>query len=350
MPVTKLPKNTLVEAIRGAAQRMQQPTDDNVLKAQLLGFLGNILENQLPTEAEQILPMPAAMVVAPRLPRIANPIRAYHGSPHDFDQFSLSKIGTGEGAQAYGHGLYFAENPSVAQMYKETLGDNGMHFPGGEQRQFSFGTPEEIAQDALKNMGAGDRGMDSVYGAASKYLQDLIDRGYGLEHAGVEKRKAALEILKEWQRKGATYGPIGRMYEVNIHANPEDFLDWDKPLSQQSEKVRQALAASPHDDLQLASTANYTGRQAYEGAAHRRGVRWEGPEQAAASQRFKEMGIPGIKYLDQGSRAAGKGTHNYVVFDDRLIDVVKKYGIAAAVGAGLINEGQARQLQAQGYE
>lgn len=63
MPVTKLPKNTLVEAIRGTAQRMQQPTDDNVLKAQLLGFLGKILENQLPTEAEQILPMPAAMAV-----------------------------------------------------------------------------------------------------------------------------------------------------------------------------------------------------------------------------------------------------------------------------------------------
>ena len=37
-------------------------------------------------------------------------IRAYHGSPHDFDRFDMSKIGTGEGAQAYGHGLYFAEN------------------------------------------------------------------------------------------------------------------------------------------------------------------------------------------------------------------------------------------------
>jgi hypothetical protein len=109
MPVTKLPKNTLVEAIRGTAQRMQQPTDDNVLKAQLLGFLGNILENQLPTEAEQILPMPAAMVVAPRLPRIANPIKAYHGSPYNFDRFDSSKIGTGQGAASFSRGLYFGE-------------------------------------------------------------------------------------------------------------------------------------------------------------------------------------------------------------------------------------------------
>jgi hypothetical protein len=36
-------------------------------------------------------------------------IRAYHGSPYSFDEFSTSKIGTGEGAQAYGRGLYFAE-------------------------------------------------------------------------------------------------------------------------------------------------------------------------------------------------------------------------------------------------
>ena len=50
--------------------------------------------------------------------RIKNPIKAYHGSPHDFDQFSLSKIGTGEGAQAYGHGLYFADQEQVARNYK----------------------------------------------------------------------------------------------------------------------------------------------------------------------------------------------------------------------------------------
>jgi hypothetical protein len=36
-------------------------------------------------------------------------ITTYHGSPHDFDEFDMSKIGTGEGAQAYGRGLYFAE-------------------------------------------------------------------------------------------------------------------------------------------------------------------------------------------------------------------------------------------------
>lgn len=58
----------------------------------------------------------------------------------------------------------------------------------------------------------------------------------------------------------------------------------------------------------------------------------------------------GIKYLDQGSRSAGQGTRNYVVFDDKLIDIVKKYGIAGALSAGLINQMQAQQLTEHGYQ
>lgn len=48
-------------------------------------------------------------------------ITAYHGSPHDFDQFDISKLGTGEGNQSYGHGLYFAGNEKIAKHYRDTL-------------------------------------------------------------------------------------------------------------------------------------------------------------------------------------------------------------------------------------
>lgn len=50
------------------------------------------------------------------------PITLYHGSPHEFDQFDISKIGSGEGHQAYGHGLYFAEAEAVSEVYKGYLG------------------------------------------------------------------------------------------------------------------------------------------------------------------------------------------------------------------------------------
>lgn len=50
--------------------------------------------------------------------------------------------------------------------------------------------------------------------------------------------------------------------------------------------------------------------------------------QTAASDALREAGIPGIKYLDQGSRAAGDGSRNYVVFNDKLINIVRKYAAA----------------------
>ena len=55
----------------------------------------------------------------------------------------------------------------------------------------------------------------------------------------------------------------------------------------------------------------------------------------AATARLREAGIPGIRYLDQGSRGGGAGTSNYVLFRDDIIDILKKYGIAGGVGGGL---------------
>lgn len=65
---------------------------------------------------------------------------------------------------------------------------------------------------------------------------------------------------------------------------------------------------------------------------------WDRGSQATSprklSQTLSDAGIPGIKYLDQGSRGSGTGTSNYVVFDDKLIEILKKYGIAGLVGGG----------------
>jgi hypothetical protein len=56
-----------------------------------------------------------------------------------------------------------------------------------------------------------------------------------------------------------------------------------------------------------------------------------------ASEALKSQGVPGIRYLDQGSRGAGQGTSNYAVFDDSLIQILRKYGLLPPVaGAGLM--------------
>ena len=71
--------------------------------------------------------------------------KAFHGSPHDFDQFDSSKIGTGEGAQAYGHGLYFAGKKEVADHYRRALSERQAKLnPGDVRDNLAESFPNEI--------------------------------------------------------------------------------------------------------------------------------------------------------------------------------------------------------------
>ena len=53
-----------------------------------------------------------------------NDLELKHGTPHDFSKFELEKIGTGEGAQAFGYGLYFTENDNIAKSYAKKLSED----------------------------------------------------------------------------------------------------------------------------------------------------------------------------------------------------------------------------------
>jgi hypothetical protein len=251
----------------------------------------------------------------------AGPIRAYHGSPHDFDRFDLSKIGTGEGAQVYGHGLYFAENPQTAQAYRDKLSGRQITLPSVDSPNFQQSMREAIANNAVQVAG---RDVE----LAKKNLTESINR-YPSGSNARHDYEAALDMLHENPAKYA-----GRMYEVNINADPAHFLDWDKPLSQQHPQTQDAVkqAMGPNWDQFKSAKA---------GDAVKQGFIAPGEETTAA--KLSGAGVPGIKYLDQGSRGAGEGSRNYVVFDDKLVDILKKYGIAGvttplAAGLGLAGQ------------
>jgi len=55
---------------------------------------------------------------------------------------------------------------------------------------------------------------------------------------------------------------------------------------------------------------------------------------AAFSEAAKNAGIDGVRYLDRSSRAAGQGSSNYVMFDDKLIELLRRYGLLGAIGGG----------------
>jgi hypothetical protein len=143
-------------------------------------------------------------------------LRLYHGSPHDFDKFSMDKIGTGEGAQAYGHGLYFAENEGVARNYRDNL--------SGQQ----FGTPL-VSQDVRGWLESAGGDYQKAATEAKAFLSE-----YGGQ-MGRDEEKTLREAIALMDKGKQSWG---RMYEVDVNANPEDFLDWDAPLSAQPQKVR----------------------------------------------------------------------------------------------------------------
>jgi len=235
-------------------------------------------------------------MTAPRGAIGSGPIRAYHGSPHSFEKFDPAKIGTGEGAQAYGHGLYFAGNEEVARSYKKA-GPQGLKLVDDLNNQLS-----ELANEMGKLSPSGYRQWtDPVRG---------------------EQLAAQYDALMTQRNK------LGHMYEVDIHADPARFLDWDKRLEQQSPQVQQALQEGwfAHPSL------NQSGARIYDAAAKdaafavgRGDFNYPG-----ASDALRDAGIPGIRYLDQGSRSAGQGSSNYVVFPTRkeIIKILRKYGMA----------------------
>ena len=251
-------------------------------------------------------------------------IKAFHGSPHDFDKFSLDKIGTGEGAQAFGHGLYFAENAKVAESYR-----NGLS--GGEI----------LAADGMPTGHA-----DVDFELANRFGGNW--EAFKRYHGGpLATSELARKIAELDARGGVTFKPAGSIYEVRLNLEQSDLLDWSAPLAEQPDAVRK-LAQTMQRDLEakvLGETDgvsdNYlhelTGADLlYEVQRKITGLRvtdehalgaFEDVNSPAVTKVLQEYGLKGISYFDGQSRGTGAGTRNYVVFDDSLIEIVAKDGM-----------------------
>jgi len=236
---------------------------------------------------------------------------AFHGSPHIFDKFSTDKIGTGEGAQVYGYGLYFAGRKEIAQHYRDALSD-----PKIDGREMHDN--EWLAWDDIRKAG-GD--IDKAISALEARIAEKTADGSIRTFDGL---KAALATMKEWKKNPPNISEPGRLYEVDI---PEDdeYLLWDKPLSEQPPKVKAALESvlATRNEAIVRHLSNKTAGQIYKslnGAGGRNGAPAFMSDKAV-SLALHDAGIAGIKYLDGGSRADGDGTHNYVVFDDSRVSI-----------------------------
>ena len=230
----------------------------------------------------------------------------WHGSPHTFPptarnplgEFDASKIGTGEGAQAYGIGTYTAEVPATAIEYQKKLSSTGS------------------AKNLARNFGGVDEGLAEAKRRVEHYKQLIAEGGGG----AIGRAKSMLQIAEKnvedlnAMRAGLPEN-TGNLYKVNL---PDEMipkmLDWDKPLSQQHPDVQAALAGidiagaygmkdSPKKWAEygfqppkilpselISNLANKLSSKPFHG------------DSAAASEALRQAGIPGIKYLDERSR------------------------------------------------
>ncbi len=278
---------------------------------------------------------------------------AFHGTPHSFEpepgaplgRFRSDKIGTGEGAQAFGHGAYVAGNEGIAKHYKDALTSGAANWNVDGKSLATLYTSTH-PDDRLKY----EIGLEVKRG---KPLEDAIDfvknqyqgklsskRTQKEEPENIPHFQNALERLDYFKKNPLDVQKNeGHLYHVRVNANPEHFLDWDKPLREQHPHVQQAVRAAwdkkePYTILDPHGMGGW--REGVEGEeVIGRHVDGEdvlnaftnhGNDPIGGPRALHAAGIPGIRYLDANSRGpTGNPTHNHVIFDPSIIDIKRRY-------------------------
>lgn len=242
-------------------------------------------------------------------------------------RFRMDKIGTGEGAQAYGHGLYFAENPDVARIYRD------------ENLRYDAPNPGIGGQDAnamyVDLLSQGDAlpyPQAQVMYDRSSLLEDLISKGdtlavrHNLER---DPSRYSPEVV-DWYKQNVEprWSAPGSLYEVALDVDPAKMLAWDMPVTEQPEVMQSVLPLLQKYQIEGLHDGKYPtfGGDLYHQLRLRSDVR-----DSAMSDLLTGAGIPGIRYLDQGSRSSGRGTENYVMMNPDLIEIMKRYNMGGKV-------------------
>lgn len=248
--------------------------------------------------------------------------QAWHGSPHVFDAFDLGAIGTGEGSQAHGWGLYFAKNREVSENYRSvlagapktvTIDGESYHTEkaavvGSRGERFEFGTRiHRVVQ------------MINQYGSVSRTAKEMTSIANN-EEFSEKNRNVARDVLAFLKEKEVKAEQDGTLLAVDVPEN-DVLLDENKTLDKQPETVQKALKA-----LGVGEDATKLGQSMYWKLASRLG------SEKAASEALNAHGVKGIRY------DGAKDGECFVVFDDKAVKVIERYNQEANRG-GRVNKG-----------
>ena len=230
-----------------------------------------------------------------------SPLDVWHGTPHKFPptprnplgEFDASKIGTGEGAQAYGHGIYTGGNIKTGKEYVKTTARTEVIDSSGNTLYKELPkrkvTGESRAADALDY--AFQIQSSNPYAFAANQV-----RRFG-EGPNVQD---ALKTLEQWEKSGArTRSGGGYLYKADL---PDEkiaqMIDWYYPVQ---EDVRQKVSSAALEKFGSGSTGTSGAHLYAELSKEFERIGVANPK-VAASEFLRQQGVPGIKYLDNFSR------------------------------------------------
>ncbi len=291
-------------------------------------------------------------------PGVTFSIAALHASPHSFRKFSTDFMGKGEGAQAYGWGLYFATNPEVNRDYlnqfsqdKATWRFRDVETAAIEEMQRALvdrllpkDTLPEVKEDASDMIWTvlGDlsdaRGDEGKIDAIKKELREDIQHSmeYGRTYPQTLEKmvqlngvyRSLIALLDEIEvRPGSTSN-----YRVELNVDDSELLDWDYVDA----TILELLKDSPVEEVRYAleraeRRADYRGENVSGKDVYLElfDAFWDGEDgtrqeaQKAASVSLLSSDIKGIRYADALSRwlAKDKRTYNYVIFNGKDIKI-----------------------------
>lgn len=262
---------------------------------------------------------------------------AWHGSPHDFDEFDLGAIGTGEGNQAHGWGLYFAKNREVAQAYKDVLGIDSVEIISGDTKYrlnddiewYDNKTKSIIDAENPLSMALTTLSEEGESTKAIKNLTDFInskkDNKSDYVVAQVKRAERAIQILKDNHFDTHQWNT---MFEVDIPEN-EYLLNEQKNIEKQSPIVKKAISQISNElNSSALNNSNLSGKEFYRLLSKELGG------DKLASQKLSDFGVKGITYKGEQDGIC------FVVFDDKAIKVIEKYNQSVNGMTEIMSDGE----------
>ena len=262
---------------------------------------------------------------------------AWHGSPHDFDIFDLGAIGTGEGNQAHGWGLYFAKNREVAQAYKDVLGIDSVEIISGDTKYrlnddiewYDNKTKSIIDAESPLSMALTTLSEEGESTKAIKNLTDFIkskkDNKSDYVVAQVKRAEQAIQILKDNHFDTHQWNT---MFEVDIPEN-EYLLNEQENIEKQSPIVKKAVSKISNElNSSVLNNSNLSGKEFYRLLSKELGG------DKSASRKLSDFGVKGITYKGEQDGIC------FVVFDDKAIKVIEKYNQSVNGMTEIMSDGE----------